>query len=122
MDKDMDTGSTGPRGPRRREQRKDLTTFCSVVFQYSGETYRAILQNISAHGAGFRLEVSPEEPDLRVGDEVNFEVSTPYGHSECVGRIVWTSKVGAFYIWGVEFTRISDNPEDPIRQLIESSF
>jgi len=118
----MDTGDTGPRGPRRREQRKDLTTFCSVIFQYGGETYRAILQNISAHGAGFRLEVSPEEPDLRLGDEVNFEVSTPYGHTECTGRIVWTSKVGAFYIWGIEFTRLSDSPEDPIRQLIESSF
>jgi len=118
----MDSESKGSRGPRRREQRKDLTTFCSVAFQYAGESFRAILQNISAHGAGFRLEVSPVEPDLRVGDEVNFAVNTPYGSTECSGRIVWTSKVGAFYIWGVEFTRISDNPEDPIRQLIESSF
>jgi len=118
----MDSGSTGSRKPRRREQRKDLTTFCSVSFHYAGENYRAILQNISAHGAGFRLEVSPEEPDLRIGDEVSFTVNTPYGKTECSGRIVWTSKVGAFYIWGVEFTRISDNPEDPIRQLIDSSF
>lgn len=118
----MDSGPAGPRGPRRREQRKDLTTFCSVLFQYEGKPYRAILQNISSHGAGFRLEVSAEEPELRVGDEVEFEVSTPYGQTTCDGRIVWTSKVGAFYIWGVEFTRISDNPEDPIRLLIESSF
>jgi len=56
------------------------------------------------------------------GDEVSFDISTPYGHAECAGRIVWTSKVGAFYIWGVEFTRLPDNPEDPIHQLIESSF
>ena len=99
MDKAMDSGPTGPRGPRRRENRKDLTTFCSVLFQYGGESYRAILQNISQHGAGFRLEVSPQEPDLRVGDEVDYEVSTPYGQASCTGRIVWTSKVGAFYIW-----------------------
>ena len=110
------------RGPRRREQRKDLTTFCSVNFQYGGEPYRAILQNISSHGAGFRLEVSPQEPDLRVGDEVEYEVSTPYGQTTCTGRIVWTSKVGAFYIWGIEFTRLDDNPESPIQLLIESSF
>jgi hypothetical protein len=118
----MDSGSDGTRGPRRREQRKDLTTFCSAHFIYEGKPYRAILQNISSHGAGFRLEVSPEEPDLRSGDEVEFDVNTPYGQTTCNGRIVWTSRVGAFYIWGIEFTRISDSPEDPIRQLIESSF
>ena len=110
------------RGSRRRERRKDLTTFCSVNFQYGEKPYRAILQNISSHGAGFRLEVSPQEPDLRVGDEVEYEVSTPYGQTTCTGRIVWTSKVGAFYIWGIEFTRLDDNPESPIQLLIESSF
>jgi hypothetical protein len=119
----MDFGpKKGPRGPRRREKRKDLTTFCSASFDYQGKKHRAILQNISQHGAGFRLEVSTQEPDLRVGDEVTFEISTPYGLTTCVGRIVWTNKVGAFFIWGIEFVRIPVNPEDPMHRLIESSF
>jgi hypothetical protein len=110
------------RGPRRREQRKDLTVFCSVSFQYGGKPYRAILQNISSLGAGLRIEVAPEEPNLLVGDEVEYEVGTPYGRTTCTGRIVWINKVGAFYIWGIEFTRLDDNPKNPIRLLIDSSF
>ena len=68
------------------------------------------------------LAESGHEPDLIVGEEITLDMNTPFGQSVCSGRIVWTNRVGAFYIWGLEYTQIADDPQDPLQKLIEESF
>jgi hypothetical protein len=107
---------------RRRAQRTELTTFCPTTFQYNGVEYRAVMQNVAELGAGFRVEVAADDPQMEIGSEVEFEVKTPYGPAKCSGRIIWTKKIGGYYTWGIEFTKLSEDKQDPLRCLIDSPF
>jgi hypothetical protein len=107
---------------RRRAKRTELTTFCPTTFQYNGKSYRAVMQNVAELGAGFRVESAADEPPLQNGDEVEFEVRTPYGSAKCSGRIIWMKKIGEYFTWGIEFTRLADDSKDPLRCLIDSPF
>jgi len=107
---------------RRRAKRTELTTFCPSTFDYKGKSYRAVMQNVAELGAGFRVESATDDPHFENGDEVDFEIRTPYGPSTCSGRIIWTKKIGEYYTWGIEFTKLSDDQKDPLRCLIDSPF
>jgi len=106
--------------PHRRAPRKVPTAFVNVAFEFQGKEYRAVLQNISFFGAGFRLEVSLDEPDLKPGDEIDFFLSTPYGNANCTGRIVWIDQISALFAWGIEFTTLSNQTKALIQKLIDS--
>lgn len=107
---------------RRRAKRTELTTFCPTTFEYKGKSYRAVMQNVAELGAGFRVESTADDPQLEKGDEVEFDIRTPYGPSKCSGRIIWTKKIGEYSTWGIEFTKLSDDEKDPLRCLIDSPF
>jgi len=107
---------------RRRAKRTELTTFCPTTFEYKGKSYRAVMQNVAELGAGFRVESAADDPQLEKGDEVDFEIRTPYGPSVCTGKIIWTKKIGEYYTWGIEFTKLSEDNKDPLRCLIDSPF
>ena len=107
---------------RRRAKRTELTTFCPTTFEYKGKSYRAVMQNVADLGAGFRVESASDEPQLENGDEVEFDIRTPYGPSRCTGKIIWTKKIGEYYTWGIEFTKLSDDNKDPLRCLMDSPF
>jgi c-di-GMP-binding flagellar brake protein YcgR len=107
---------------RRKSTRKYLATQCRVAFEYKGSEYRAVLQNISDTGAGFRLEITFKEPKLAVGDRVIFDVHSDYGESQITGRIIWTNSVGALYTWGVQFVDLSEDAKRLVANLLESTF
>jgi hypothetical protein len=107
---------------RRRAKRTELTTFCPTTFEHKGKSYRAVMQNVAELGAGFQVESAADDPQLENGDEVEFEIRTPYGLSTVTGRIVWTKIIGEYYNWGIEFIKLSDDQKDPLRCLIDSPF
>lgn len=109
--------------PRRRGPRKTLTTFCSALVEYEGNTFRAVMKDVSLRGAGFRLEISLEEPDLRVGENIRVRVHSSYGDTDFQGRIVWVDNLGAYTVWGMEF--IDDLPDQAralVGRLMDSTF
>ncbi|MBD3421172.1 MAG: hypothetical protein GF398_13735 [Chitinivibrionales bacterium] len=107
---------------RRRAQRTKLVTFCPTTFSYKDSRYRALMRDVSELGAGFKIEHSDEELVLEPNDEVAFNIKTPYGDSQCKGRIVWSRHFDETYSWGVQFTEISQDEKDPLRCLMDSPF
>lgn len=107
---------------KRRVARCLLTTFCPATFSHSGQDHSALMTNVSQAGAQFRLQEHGRRCDLARGEEVDYRVHTPYGSTVCRGRTVWTRDIDGQWCWGVTFTKISDDPNDPLRALMEASF
>jgi hypothetical protein len=107
---------------RRRSERSDLTTSCHSEFLYAGKSHTATLLDLSEHGARFTMEKSSDHTEFVIDDELTFLVITPYGQSQCSGKIVWTKHQEEYYYWGIEFTVLSKDPGDPLRCLIDSPF
>jgi len=107
---------------RRRASRTPLTTFCPAEFAMKGVRYECLMTNLSENGAGFQNEKFDRDIVLRTGEVLQFEVRTPYGLSLCTGRIAWTGMTDGRLNWGVAFVKLSSNPADPLRSLMNSVF
>ncbi|MBD3347327.1 MAG: hypothetical protein GF401_19905 [Chitinivibrionales bacterium] len=107
---------------RRRVQRRKLVTFSPSTFSINGKEYRALMRDVSELGAGFKLDGPHEGLELEPGSEVAFAVRTPYGESQCKGKIVWSREEDDSYIWGMQFTELSQDEQDPLRSYIISPF
>jgi hypothetical protein len=107
---------------KRRSERTHLTTSCHSEFSFAGKEHIATMIDLSEHGARFIMEKPSDHTEFNMGDDLALSVITPYGKSQCMGRVVWSSHREEYYTWGIEFTRLSENPRDPLRCLIESPF
>jgi len=107
---------------RRRSERTDLTTSCHSEFLYAGKTHTATMVDLSEHGAQFTMEKAADHAEYGVGNELTLLITTPYGRSQCSGKVIWTRHHEEYYSWGVEFTMLSEDPKDPLRCLMESPF
>jgi hypothetical protein len=107
---------------KRRSERTPLATSCHSEFSYAGKQHFATMVDVSEHGARFTMEKSSDHTDLTLGDELALIVITPYGQSQCKGRVVWSYHHEEYYSWGVEFLAVSEDPRDPLRSLMESPF
>lgn len=107
---------------KRRVARAALTTFCPATFSHGGAEHHGLMLNISEHGAGFQIDDPKHDPGLREGDAVSITVRTPYGEGICEGTVIWARKLLGRVSWGIAFTKLSDDPQDPIRALIEAPF
>lgn len=114
-------GSEG-RGERRRLERTKLVTFCPALFEHDGGERRALMLNLTSHGAGFRIEHSEDELTLHPGEVLAYSIRTPYGEAQCKVRTVWARHIDDHYSWGGEFVELSDDERDPLRALIDSPF
>ena len=110
------------RQERRRLERATLVTFCPTRFRHDGKERRALMRDLTAHGAGFRIEHSEDELTLHPGETLDYVVKTPYGESRCRLRTVWARHIDDHYSWGGEFEELSDDEKDPLRALIDSPF
>ena len=107
---------------RRMVQRAQLTMFCPVKFPYGGRSHDAMMIGVSGGGAGFHLECQSLPLELTIGEEITFQVKTPYGDSQCTGTITWALMTDEGYDWGIRFTVLSNDEQDPLRCMIDSSF
>jgi hypothetical protein len=107
---------------RRTSQRVPLTTSCLTSFACSGTLFTAIMLDLSEKGARFRLNENGVQCNLDKGEEIAYEVNTPYGISLCKGKVAWTSDHDGVFEWGIEFTGMSGSTEDPLRSLMDSEF
>jgi hypothetical protein len=111
------------KGPERRSvQRAKMVTFCPSHFDYGGRQYEALMVDLSEKGAGFRMEHEEESLHMVPGEELSFTIRTPYGPSECAGRLVWMERREQHTTWGVSFTRLPEDSNDPLRALMDSPF
>ena len=107
---------------RRRTGRANLVTFCPTQFTHGMHQHEAHMVDVSALGAGFRLDSARDDLALKSGDVLGMVVRTAYGPSDCRGRVVWARRTDDAYTWGVEFTELSKDQKDPLRCLMDSSF
>lgn len=106
---------------KRATPRSALTTFCPTTFTHHGEEHHAMMTEVSENGAKFRLSEHGKAMELPIGDTLAFSVKTPYGLSTCEGELKWARHLGDYYTWGIEFTSLSPDPDDPLRALLDSS-
>jgi ribose 5-phosphate isomerase B len=106
------------RSDRRGRQEARLSEACPTAVIFGGQKYAAIMTDLSAEGAQFRLNATNKKPVFKTGDEIALEIKTPYGTSSCGGRIMWIET--SFYpSWGIKFTKLSNDKKDPLRSLME---
>jgi hypothetical protein len=94
--------------------------FCPTTLEFGGKQYRALMKNLSTSGAGFETTVNGNYPPVNRGDELTLDIKTPYGSSKVRGVVRWAQQVQGHRRWGLEFTAIPVNEQDPIRCLIDS--
>jgi hypothetical protein len=107
---------------RRRKQRAKLVTSCSVHFTYKEKPCTALMVDVTDLGAGFTSRKHKGDFLMAPGQTIIYTIKTPYGDSECSGRIVWSRLIEDDYSWGIEFTKLSSDAEDPLRCLMDSPF
>lgn len=107
---------------RRRAGRTKLVTFCPTVISHAKKNHDAMMTDVSALGAGFRLDKTGREVTFKPGDALEATVRTPYGPSKCTCRVVWCRVEEDVCTCGVQFTVLSQDTKDPLRCLMESPF
>ena len=107
---------------RRQAPRLVLHTFCPSEFAYRGQKYRALMMEISSNGARMRLDEYTDFCPLDAGIQLSFEVHTPYGVGMCSGTVIWLNHQHEHLTFGVQFSRLSDDPNDPLVALMDSTF
>lgn len=104
---------------RRGEATGRSARASATTFVLDGVNYSATMLDLSEKGAQFKLEETKPPPIFTLDDEIEFAVRTPYGPSTCKGTAKWISRDSRSF--GVRFTQVSDDPEDPLRLLLDSA-
>jgi len=107
---------------KRRTPRIPLTTFCPVSFDYKSHNYSAMMVDLSEKGARFRLSEYNQVCPVEVSDEISFDIKTPYGPSQCKGQVVWAQRLDDHFTFGVKFTEVPTDKDDPLLCLMDSTF
>ncbi len=108
------------------ERRKDMDRtrhieFCPASMVKDGKGYELLMEDISTNGARFRF-MDSALVKIHESEKLTFRIKTPYGESVCEGVVEWadgenlTEGLG----FGILFSRLSDDPADPLRALIDS--
>ena len=104
----------------RRSLDAHSTESCPTTVWNSGQEYHALMTDLSSQGAQFWVSNAHNNIQLRIGDELELKIKTPYGLSQCNGIVRWTESRNENYKWGIEFTRLPEDRNDPLQALIHS--
>ena len=112
-------------GFRRPQKRHDPKTrcieFCPAWLDDSTEdSARMYMIDLSVHGARFRNPAPNPRVKVHANQEVGFTIKTPYGRSHATGKISWVTPDETGETFGVEFTHLSEQKDDPLRLLMDS--
>jgi len=97
-----------------------MTVFCPTTFDAGGAYGSGTMTELSSYGAQFTIKNEKELETILNGSEVSMHVKTPYGSSTLKGVLRWTNLYEDFVKCGVEFTRIPEDRNDPVRCMMES--
>lgn len=103
---------------KRRVKRIALSIFCAAVFNHKGKKQKALMQDVSERGAKFGIELRTDTQEMRTGDELSLQLSTPYGESSCKGKARWVSKTEQHLSFGIEFTEFAEDEKNRLRRFI----
>ncbi len=112
--------SSSRRHPMKRATRK--VEFCPVTFGHEGKTFTGFLVDLSTEGAKLRSSEPAAAESIASHDEIEMDVKTPYGPSSCKARVLWKERLDDGMRWGLKFTELPEDHDDPIHCLIESAF
>ena len=111
------------KGHQRLDENNDsrLTVFFRVEFFDDGIEYTGQLTNLSSEGAHMLMTDHLQGPsDMLIGKKLRLRVLTTYGESACIATVVWlNSHVNPVSI-GIEFDKLAQHPEDPLRCAMDS--
>ncbi|MBN1293989.1 MAG: RpiB/LacA/LacB family sugar-phosphate isomerase [Candidatus Latescibacteria bacterium] len=103
---------------RRKDSEQRLPESCPATLMFEGSEIPVLMTDLSAGGARFRLKKADERFRLPVGQSYTVKVRTPYGPSEFEGEIVWFD-APFFPTWGMKFLKLSEDENDPLKNLIK---
>jgi hypothetical protein len=103
--------------------RTHLNSTVMVSFYNRGKLYHCRLVNISADGTRieFKWEYGTEVPSLDVGRIMECYLVTSRGNSKFRGMVRWLRSNGNRLYMGIRFTELSNDPGDPIMELIANA-
>jgi hypothetical protein len=114
---------SGYNGEERRQcARKPLTSFCPTRFKAGGKEFDTLMINVSEGGACFQADEIDPCHEFERGQACEFEVKTPYGLSQGKGTIAWYRMIDNVGRWGVAFTEVSHDAQDPLWAFVNASF
>jgi ribose 5-phosphate isomerase B len=102
---------------RRAGETARMAESCPTKITCGIRKYSALMLDLSAHGAQFRLQ-GPEAGQVMLDDAVECAVRTPYGLSTCRGTVKWVDARSRTI--GVAFEALPRAPKDPLRLLQDS--
>jgi hypothetical protein len=105
---------------RRQSPRSTRHIFFPVSFESNGNTFEAVLVDISRTGAQFKIFDTKLHPDVVSDKEIEYAISTNLGSALCRAETRWSLDHDNHSIWGVEFTQISAESDDPLRRIIDA--
>jgi hypothetical protein len=109
---------------RKRKHRRSLDAHavesCPTTVWNGGHEYHAIMTDLSSQGAQFWVSNAHNTIQLGIGEELELKIKTPYGESHCNGIVRWTESRNENYKWGIEFTSLPEDHNDPLQALIHS--
>lgn len=105
---------------RRSTSEERQTEFCPTKARVGESEYSALMIDLSEQGAQFRLGSTDDAIPLSIGDEIDLDIKTPFGHSLVKGKVMWVDR-SFYFSWGVKFLNLSTNADEPLRSLMDSS-
>lgn len=108
---------------RRAENRQRVQSPIHVAFYNKGNLYRGNIINLSSEGATlmFIAEPSGTMPALLQGRDMECYILSRKGRSKCRGRVQWKQQNSNRLVWGISFTELSHDKDDPLRLLIDEA-
>lgn len=87
-----------------------------IVFFSNGTVHWGKVVNFSRGGGRFTLRFKDggTHPVFAIGQEIKCRITTRFGTSKCSGVVQWTRCVDDRLDWGMIFTDLSDDEDDPL--------
>jgi hypothetical protein len=105
---------------RVTERRLQDEVLCPVALELGGAHVCGYLVDISKAGAKFKIYDVERELPLELEEEIEYTIFTNYGDSQCRAKTKWVERLNGDYLWGVQFTEVSEDEEDPLRRIIQA--
>jgi len=104
------------------ERRKSPRYPCEIPFPASFKiaagAQRALVDEISASGAKLRIERAHDNIPFMVQGCFEYTFHTSLGTSVCKARTAWVQRIGADFIWGIEF--VDTGTGNPLNTIIRN--
>jgi hypothetical protein len=104
---------------RRQHARLPCKPPFPVSFDCAEGRISAYADDITLGGAKLRVPYANKRIPFLIQGEFEYTFHTEHGPSQCRARTAWVQRIEGDFFWGIEFTKIGDDPKDPLFSIID---